>query len=162
MKKSDPAVDAAMDRLRAAALQQRAAIEELIALGAVRSRSLVGDLGERLAADYYGVELDWDGRRGSAYDLTDRRDRRIEVKTLRATPSNWRTSIGPMLGSYDALLAIRLDEAYLPLHAIEVPRAVLEEYYPAGKRVSWTKTLERDDRVRRITGDELLAGLPRA
>lgn len=51
MKKSDPAVDAAMDRLRAAARQQRAAIEELIALGAVRSRSLVGDLGERLAAN---------------------------------------------------------------------------------------------------------------
>ena len=148
-----------MDRLRAAARRQRAAIEELIALGAVRSRSLVGDLGERLAADYYGVELDWDGRRGSAYDLIDRRGRRIEVKTLRATPSNWRTSIGPMLGSYDALLAIRLDEAYVPLHAIEVPRAVLEEYYPAGKRVSWTKTLERDRRVHRITGDELLAGL---
>jgi len=148
-----------MKRLRSAASEQRAAIEDLIALGAIRSRGVVGDLGERFAADYYGVELDWDGRRGNAYDLIDRRGRRIEVKTLRATPSNWRASIGPMRGSYDALLAIRLDEAYVPLHAIEVPREVLEEYYPVGKRVSWTKTLEDDKRIARVTGSELLAGL---
>ena len=78
MKTSDRAVDVAMERLRAAAREQRSAIEELIALGAVRSRSLVGDLGERLAADYHGVDLDWHGRRGNAYDLIDRRDRRDE------------------------------------------------------------------------------------
>ena len=46
-----------MARLRAAERELRAAIEDLIRLGAIRSHVLVGDLGELIAARYYGVEL---------------------------------------------------------------------------------------------------------
>ncbi len=46
-----------MRRLRAAERRRREAIDELVALGFVRSRRLVGDIGEALAARYYGVAL---------------------------------------------------------------------------------------------------------
>ncbi len=51
------ALDAAMSRLRRAERERRAAIDDLIKLGAIRSHVLVGDLGELIAARYYGVEL---------------------------------------------------------------------------------------------------------
>lgn len=41
-----------MERLRRAERERRAAIEELMRLGVVRSRVLVGDLGEAIAASY--------------------------------------------------------------------------------------------------------------
>jgi len=44
-----------MARLRAAERELRAAIEDLIRLGAIRSHVLVGDLGELIAARYYGA-----------------------------------------------------------------------------------------------------------
>lgn len=142
-----------MRRLGTAARAHRDAIEELIRLGAVESRTLVGDLGERLAADYYGVNLEPAViKRGRGYDLHLWDGRRVEVKTLRCTPSNWRRSIGPLTGNYDLLFAIRLDEDYLPLEAIEVPRQVVEEHYPRGTRVTWTKKLEADARTRKVAG----------
>jgi len=70
-----------MERLRAAERAQRAAIENLIGLGVVRSRVLVGDLGEQIAARYYGVELAPVFTPG--YDLVDHHGRRVQVKTLR-------------------------------------------------------------------------------
>jgi hypothetical protein len=45
-------VEQAMERLRAAERERHAAIEELVRLGVVRSRVLVGDPGEQLAAAY--------------------------------------------------------------------------------------------------------------
>jgi hypothetical protein len=78
-------IDRAMERLRAAERERRAAIEELMRLGVVRSYVLVGDLGEQIAARYYGVELAPAFTPG--HDLIDRRGRRIDIKTLRATPN---------------------------------------------------------------------------
>ncbi len=145
-----------MQRLSAAAREQRAAIDELMRLGVIRSRGLVGDLGEQLAAAYYRVELERASTPG--YDLVSPERGRIQVKTLRVTPGNLRASIAPMSGPYDRMLAIRLNEDYTPREAIEVARAVVQEYYGDG-RVSWTKRLESDGRVRRITAEELVAGL---
>ena len=148
-------VERAIERLQAAARAHRAAVGELMRLGVVRSRTLVGDLGEALAARFYGVDLAPASTPG--YDLVTREGARVQVKTLRTTPGNWRTSMGVMGRPYDLVLAIRLDEDYRPLEAIEVPREVLEERYGSG-RVSWTQQLASDPRVRRIAMDELAGG----
>jgi hypothetical protein len=63
--------------------------------------------------------------------------------------------MGVMGLPYDRVLAIRLDEDYRPLEAIEVPREVLDERYGGG-RVSWTQQLATDTRVRHISTDELV------
>jgi hypothetical protein len=68
--------------------------------------------------------------------------------------------MGVMKDPYDTLFAIRLDENFGPTLAIEVPRAVLEEHYPYGRRTSWTARLEGDKRVRRISAEELLGTAP--
>jgi len=148
-------IDRALERLRTAAREHRAAIEELLRLGHIRSRGVVGELGERIAAEYYGVDLAPASTPG--YDVVTRDGRQIQVKTLRVTPENLRSSIAPMSGTYHRMLAIRLNEDYTPREAIEVPREVVEEYYGQG-RLSWTKTLASDDRVRAISAEELLAG----
>jgi hypothetical protein len=139
----DPTVEKAMARLRRAGLAHQAAVEELIELGVIRSCKVVADLGEALAADYYGVELDLKGRLGQGYDLINRDGKRVEVKALRDSPFDRRTRIGPMKKPYDLLLAIRLGQDYVPIEAIEVPPKVVEQFYPRGKTVSWTKKLWR-------------------
>ena len=58
-----------MARLRAAERERRAAIDELIRLEAIRSHVLVRDLGELIAARYYGVALPSPFTPG--YDLVD-------------------------------------------------------------------------------------------
>ncbi len=152
-------IDQAMKRLRAAERARRAAIDDLIRLGAVRSRVLVGDLGERIAAEYYGVELAPTFTPG--YDLIDREGRRVQVKTLRATPTAPRTIIGEVTYPCDVLLAIRLDFDYAPTEALEMPCEVAEEFVGKNGKVSWTNALVDDDRVRHITASELLANTRR-
>ena len=149
---------AAMEKLQKAAADHFAAVTELKDLGVLRSRTLVGDLGEQYAADFYGVQIDAEARRERHYDLIDRAGRRIEVKTLRSTPGNKRASIPPLLGDYDVLLAIRLREDYTAWYAIEVPREVVERNYPRGTRVSWTRKLESDPGTKLIPAEELLPG----
>jgi hypothetical protein len=150
-----PEIEAAMERLRRAERARHDAITDLIKLGAVRSRTLVGDLGEQLAADYYGVELEPPSTPG--FDLRRPDRQRVQVRTLRATPGNFRTTVGVLSQPYDFVFAIRLDQNYSPLSAIEVPRVVVEEYFGRG-RVTWTKRMENDPRVRRIEGAELAPG----
>jgi hypothetical protein len=149
-------IDQAMKRLRAAERERIAAIDDLIRLGVVRSRVLVGDLGERIAANYYGVELAPTFTAG--YDLIDRDGRRVQVKTLRGTPTAPRTIIGELAYPCDVLLAIRLDFDYAPTEAIEVPYEVAEEFVGKNGKVSWTNALAHDGRVHRITARELLSG----
>lgn len=121
-------------------------------LGVIRSWGIVADYGETLAARYYGVKLAPPSTPG--YDLIARDGRRVQVRTLRMTPENARASMGVLKEPYDVLLAIRVDQDYRPLYAIEVPRRVVEQHYPAGTRTTWTKKLEKD--AQRIEADELL------
>jgi hypothetical protein len=142
----------AMERLLAADRERRAAIEELKRLGVVRSQVFVGDLGERLAARFYGVELAPPSTRG--YDLIDRQGRRVQVRALHGSPP--RTIIGAITRPCDIVLAIRLDVDYSPTEALEIPVDVAEEYTGKNGKVSWTLRLANDGRVRHITGAELL------
>jgi hypothetical protein len=144
----------AMGRLNAAERARRNAIEDLIRLGVVRSKRLVADLGEALASRFYGVSL-VDNANEPGYDLITRSGQRVQVRALRATPTRERSVMGAMKEPYDVLFAVKLTVDYEPLRAIEVPRAVLECYYPHGAGTHWTKRLEADTGVRRIPREEL-------
>jgi hypothetical protein len=144
----------AMERLNAAEHARREAIADLIRLGVVRSKRLVADLGEAIASRFYGVPL-VDNANEPGYDLIARDGRRIQVRSLRSTPSRERSVMGAMKEPYDALFAVKFTVDYEPLRAIEVPRSVLERYYPHAVRTHWTKRLEADADVRRIPRDEL-------
>jgi hypothetical protein len=143
-----------MEQLREAERARREAITTLRDLGVLRSRGLVAELGEGLAANYYGVDLAPPSTPG--YDLQTDDGRKVQVRTLRDTPTTHRTSMGVMKEPYDVLLAIRLDQDYSPTRAIEVPRPLLEEHYRHGTRTSWTTRLEQANGVRRISAQELL------
>lgn len=147
-------ISEAMTRLNAAERARRGAIDDLIRLGVVRSKRLVADLGEAIAARFYGVPL-VDNANEPGYDLIDRDGRRIQVRALRSTPTRERSVMGAMKEPYDVLFAAKLTVDYEPLRAIEVPRAVLERYYPHGAGAHWTKRLEADPAVRRVARDEL-------
>lgn len=54
------------------------------------------------------------------------------------------------------ILAIRLDFDYSPTEAIEVPVEVARQYLGKNGRLSWTKALADDNRVRRVSAQELL------
>lgn len=145
---------AAMARLRAAERDRHAAIEDLIALGVVRSHVLVGDLGEQIAARYYDVDLAPSFTPG--YDLVDRAGRRVQVKTLRGTRSGPRTIIGELRAPYDVLLALRLDYDFTPAEGLEIPAAVATEHLAANGKLNWTRKLADDPRVKRIPAEDLL------
>lgn len=152
MEERSDAILAAMERLIGAERERSAAIHEM-ALGVIRSRTLVGDLGEGLAAAFYGVPLPRKSNPG--FDLIDKDGLRVQVRILRCKPENFRTSIGQMREPYDILFAIRFDESYAPLEAIEAPRAAVEDFFGLG-RVTWTKRFASDPRVRCIAASELL------
>lgn len=146
-------VERAMQRLRAGERERRAAVEELQKLGVVRSHVLVGDLGEAIAARWYGVELAPPFTAG--YDLIDRRGRQVQVRTLRATPERPRTIIGEIKRPCHVILAIRLNWDYTPTEAIEIPVDIAERYAGKNGKVSWTHALVAEERVPHFTGEEL-------
>ncbi len=147
-------VEQVMEELRAVERERRRLIAKLQELGAIRSWGIVADYGETLAATYYGVELEPPSTPG--FDLVRGDGAKVQVRTLRVTPENKRASMGVMKEPYDLLLAIRIDQDYIPIEVIEVPRGVLEAHYPAGSRTTWTKKLGEDDGVRRIPPEQLL------
>jgi hypothetical protein len=144
----------AMRQLRDAERQRREAIDALIALGAVRSKRLVADLGEEIAVRFYDVPLASNANE-PGYDLVTKEGRRVQVRALRSESHRERTLMGVMKDPYDTLFAVKLSVDYEPLRAIEIPRAVLEKHYPHGRRVSWTKRLEFDPGVKRIIREDL-------
>jgi hypothetical protein len=84
-----------------------------------RTRGLVGEYGELLAAALYDAPLPVSSRPG--HDLEVPGLGLVQVKTLRSTPGNARTSMGPMNDPYDILLAIRLGADYRPTAAWRFP-----------------------------------------
>jgi hypothetical protein len=118
--------------------KRRTLIAELRKERYVRGRGLVGELGEWLAGRYYRVDLARASTPG--YDLVHN-GLLIQVRALRSTPEHRRTVLGHMREPYDVLLALRFDESYRVTDALEVPRAVLDELFPNGRRVTWTRAL---------------------
>lgn len=149
---TDP-VERAMQALRKAERARRRAINALIELGVVRSRTFVGDLGEQLVADYYGVDLEPPSTPG--FDLCNRDGKRVQVRTLRSTTENYRTTIGYQKEPYDQLFVVRLDEDYRPTVGLEVARRAIKELF-GDRRITWTRGLGHHPRTKRIGGDVLL------
>jgi hypothetical protein len=150
----EKAIEQAMAKLRAAERARWEAIGELVELEFVRSRSFVGDYGEELAKRYYRVaELEPPSNAG--FDLRRQDGQRVQVRTLRSTPTNYRTTIGTLKSDYDVLLAIRLDADYTALGAIEVAKDIVERHFGTG-RVTWTKTFAADPEVTVIAADDLV------
>ena len=104
-----------------------------------RTRGLVGEYGELLAAALYDTPLPVSLQPG--YDLEVPGLGLVQVQTLRSTPGNDRTSMGPMKDPYDVLLAIRLSADYRAKAAWEIPRTTVELTYPHGTRTSLTGKL---------------------
>jgi uncharacterized protein DUF6998 len=87
------AIDKAMAKLRLAEKKRFEAIGELKELGVVRSRSFVGDYGEELAKRYYRVD-ELEPPSNAGYDLVRPDGKRVQVKTLRSTPTNFEPRLG--------------------------------------------------------------------
>lgn len=114
----DGEIAGAFARLYAAEQARDAAIRDLVRLGVIRSKVLVGDLGEVIAAHYYGVDLAHAMTPG--YDLTLADGRRVQVKAMRGNQGK-RTILArqPLPETCDLLLAIRLADDYTPTEAIQ-------------------------------------------
>ncbi len=132
--------------------QRLALMNRLVGLG-FRSRGLVGEYGEMIVAAYYGVEAAGPSQKG--FDL-EAEGEQIQVKTLRSTPGNERTSMGVLTEPYSLLFALRLRADFTPKVAYKIPRAVVEAVYPPGTRTSLTKKLLEDSTVKTVTEEELL------
>jgi hypothetical protein len=126
--------------------------ERLKAAGLLRTNNLVGDVGEWIAARYYGVQLARTVTRG--YDLTTQDGRRVQVKTLKDGNDGRRVEAGTVLGPCDLVLLIRLAPDYAPLEAIEVDFDVVQEVFGAGP-VRWSEKFAADPRVRSIQASDL-------
>jgi len=132
--------------------QRLVLMNRLVALG-FRSRGFVGEYGEMIAAAYYGVEVAGPSQTG--FDL-EVEGEQIQVKTLRSTPGNERTSMGVLTEPYTLLFALRLRADFTPEVAYKIPRAAVEAVYPAGSRTSLTKHLLRDPTVKPVMREDLL------
>jgi hypothetical protein len=124
-----------------------------------RSRGLVGEYGELLAAAVYNVPLPAWSKPG--YDLECRALVSFRSRHLRSTPGNRRMSMGPMKDPYDVLLAIRLDADYEPEAAWQIPREIVELIYPHGTRTSLTAKLVAGPSVVFIAKEQLVAAARR-
>lgn len=132
--------------------QRLVLLDRLLSLG-FRSRGLVGEYGELIAASYYGVEPAGPSQRG--FDL-EAGGEKIQVKTLRSTPGNHRTSLGVLTEPYTMLFALRLRADFTPEVAYEIPREAVETVYAPGSRTSLTKTLIKAPGVRAVSEERLV------
>jgi hypothetical protein len=123
------------------------ATEVLRGMGVIGGRGLAVDIGRAIAAVFYEVALPKSG--GS--ELETNEGLRVSVRSLHCTGKGRRSAIGTLPDGCDRLLALRLAADYAPLEAIEVPRQVFEEYEHVG-RLSWTRRLAADPRVRLLPG----------
>jgi hypothetical protein len=144
-----------LGRLAAVDAQRLELIATLREMG-FRSRGFVGEYGELLVAAIYP-----NARRAPpsqpGYDLVVDVLGLVQVKTLRSTPTNHRTSMGAMHDPYDVLVALRLDVNYQPVAGWEIPREAVETIYPHGQRTSLTARLVAAAGVREIDTARLQA-----
>jgi hypothetical protein len=146
-------IEAAFARLYAAECQRMSAIKQPRRLGAIRSKVLVGDLGELVAVNFYGGELAPVFTEG--YDVRAPDGRRVQVKGMRGNQGKRTIVCRERLPTgCDLLFAVRFADDYTPLEALEVPRDVADELY-GDRGVHWTGRLTQHDRVRVIPGSEL-------
>jgi hypothetical protein len=120
----------------------------------------IADMAERVVADYYGVGLEPPNRR--AYDLVTKEGLKVQVKALRRTQRS-RTSLSALRSTDFDLLAVVVFQPDMRLDAtILVPVGVVREYMGwsstwKAHRLSLTRRLLADQRIIRLTAEELVA-----
>lgn len=121
----------------------------------------IADMGERVIADYYGV--DPQPPNNKSFDVRTRDGVRIEVKALRRTKTS-RTGLSPLRTLDFDYVAIVVFAADMHLEeAVFVPVDVVRQYMGWSKtwgsnRLSVTKKLLNDERIRRVAAADLVKG----
>lgn len=136
-------------------------MSELLRREIVRSgNNPIGDMAERVVADYYGVEPAPPNER--AFDVRTKEGTRIQVKALRRTKPG-RSGLSPLRDLDFEFVAIVIFELDMELvEVVLVPVEVVKEYMGWSKtwkchRLSATKRLLADARVEHIDRKKLLA-----
>jgi hypothetical protein len=129
---------------------------ELITALGFRSRGFLTDYGELIAQRvYHGSRRAPPSQPG--YDLEVDGLGLVQVRTLRSTPTNRRTSMGAMREPYDVLFALCLGANYEPVSAWEIPKAALESLYAPGTRTALTVALRTSPGVSEVPRSRLRA-----
>jgi hypothetical protein len=135
-------------------------MSELFERGVVRSgNNPISDMAERLIADYYGVERQ--PANNKSFDVLTKDGTKIQVKALRRTRASRRNLSALRTLDFDYVAAVifendmRLSEAvFVPLDAVRDHMGWSNTWN--AHRLSVTKKLLNDPRVRRIPADELV------
>jgi hypothetical protein len=137
---------------------------ELHRRGVVRSgNNPIADMAEHVIADYYGVEPEPPNTK--SWDVTTKDGTRIQVKALRRTRASRRNLSAIRTLDFDVLAAVVFEVDMRLSEAIFVPIVAVREQMRwsntwKANRISLTKRLLSDPRVRRIPADELVANAP--
>lgn len=130
-------------------------MRELRKRGVIRTNNNpVGDIAEFIVTAHYR------GERGSfsqvGWDVKTPSGERIQVKAMRRTPTNRRTSLSPTRDSeYDSVVIVVFDEDFSVTEALRLERDVVEELYEHreyvnGRVITVTQALRDDPRVEAI------------
>lgn len=105
--------------------------------GIIRTKNLVGDLGEYYCSQKFNLTLN-DNVVESGFDAKDKKGKKVEIKTRR-TPDN-RAKIIFRSFEFDYCLYVELNEYYEPIQIIKVlPREILKLVDEKGDRLSVSK-----------------------
>jgi hypothetical protein len=133
---------------------------ELYERGIVRSgNNPVADMAERVIADYYGVEPEPPNQK--SYDVVTKDGTRVQVKGLRHTQAS-RTGLSPLHTlNFDILAAVIFARDMRLVEAVFIPLDAVRDYMGWSKtwkanRLSITKKLLADPRVRRVPAEDLV------
>lgn len=140
-------------------------MSELQRRGVVRSgNNPIADMAERVIADYFGVSPLPPNNK--SFDLVAPDGAKIEVKALRRTKAS-RRGLSPLRTLDFDYVAVVIFAADMSLQeAIFVPNVAVRAHMGWSKtwksnRLSVTQKLLNDERVRRVSAAELLAGARR-
>jgi hypothetical protein len=112
-------------------------LTELKHRGIIRTRSLVGDVGEFLAAGMYGGALTAPVTAGHDLVLPDGRQIQVKTRAFDSDPGSRRFN-GLEVGGYDAVLFLALDPAtFKPFLAREVTAARVGELLAAYRGIRY-------------------------
>jgi hypothetical protein len=121
----------------------------------------IADMAERIIADYHGV--DPEPPNNKSYDVVAKDGTTIQVKALRRTKSS-RRNLSPLRTlDFDYVAAVIFATDMQLMEAVFVPVDAVREYMGwsntwKAHRLSMTKRLLDDPRVRRVPATELVAG----
>lgn len=135
-------------------------MSELFERGVVRSgNNPISDMAERLIADYYDVERQ--PANNKSFDVVTKDGTKIQVKALRRTRASRRNLSALRTLDFDCVAAVIFENDMRLSEAVFVPLDAVREHMGWSNtwnahRLSVTKKLLNDPRVRRVPADQLV------